>query len=152
MLRILSITALAALAGCSSSAGTPPSPPAFDVAYAQPSCAPWDGAAVELVLRPDSVPGSAAIDSASTRLQLAIFPTASSNLVGTYSWPSQPEQAMGSACTEAGCEILPSGTVEILAVNTDSSLEGTVSLRRRDSTTVRGGFHAQWRGRTILCG
>ena len=154
MIRALSIAAVAALAACSSSAGTPPSPPpGFDVAYAQPSCAPWDGAAVEFVLRSDSVPAPAPIDSAADHwIRIAIYPANGNDPVGAYAWPATPEQAIASECTAAGCELFPSGTVTVTETHPDSSVAGTISASRADGSRLEGGFQAAWRSRRILCG
>ncbi len=131
-------------------------PPAgLTYAYAAPSCAPWDGYAVSLVLRVDSLADSVSAIEGGTgaALQLAIYPRAAGGLVpGTYEWPANPDVAGGARCESGSCTALPRGAITIRRIGGDQSLEGSIVIWPASGAPVHGGFRAAWRPRQALCG
>lgn len=139
----------------------PTAPPAgFPHAYAGPSCAPWDGYAVAIVLRRMPLaPGDSILETGDEpRLQLGVYPRdtrgqgASGLRPGTFRWPNEPEVAGGSVCEDGRCTGLPAGTITIRQADPDGRLRGAVDLRLGDDRVIRGTFDAEWRHRTQLCG
>lgn len=139
----------------------PPGPPAgLSHAYAAPSCAPWDGYAVSLVLRDDTL---AATDSMIERgdgpqLHVGLYPrrmggVGPSGLTpGTFRWPDEPEVAGGAHCESGRCQSAPSGRVMVRQVMPDGTFSGELEVLLKNGDTVRGGFRAEWRNRSMLCG
>lgn len=146
------------VAACSAQA-EPSGPPAgFEYAYAGPSCAPWDGYAVSLVLRGAPLaPGDSVIDAGQeAQLRLAVYPRApgispSGLNPGSYRWPSETEVAIGSLCQAGSCSTATSGKITLRNVGTDGRLRGSVELALPDAGTLRGAFDAEWRPRQMFC-
>ena len=146
------------VAACSAQA-EPSGPPAgFEFAYAGPSCAPWDGYAVSLVLRGAALaPGDSAIEAGSAaQLRLALYPRSpgispSGLNPGTYQWPSETEVAIGSLCQAGSCSTATSGKITLSAVGTDGRLRGSAELTLPNAGTIRGTFDAEWRPRQMFC-
>jgi len=133
----------------------PPSPPGFAYAYAAPSCAPWDGPAVSLVLRSDPLAGSDSLIEQGDRpqLRISIYPREAGGLARrTYRWPRQPEEAAASRCESGQCDPVSAGWVTIRTIAPDSQLTGELELRFEGGGTARGGFRAAWRSRRYFCG
>jgi hypothetical protein len=127
-----------------------PNPPDdFAFAYASPSCAPWDGRAVEILLT--ATPSSSPED-ARPQLRLAIYPRTPKLEGTTYRWPADQEMATGARCDADSCHTAPAGEVHLGAVHPDSTLDGTVTLRFGPADVLTGGFRAIWRSRRMLCG
>jgi hypothetical protein len=127
-----------------------PNPPDdFAFAYASPSCAPWDGRAVEILL---TEAPSADPEQVRPQLRVAIYPRTSELEGTTYRWPADQEMATGARCEADSCQTAPAGEVRLSAVRPDSTLEGTVSLRFGPGDVLTGGFRATWRSRRMLCG
>lgn len=147
-----------AVAACSAQA-EPSGPPAgFEYAYAGPSCAPWDGRAVMVVLRgAPLVPGDSAIEGGQeAQLRLALYPRSpgispSGLKPGTYRWPGETEVAIGSLCQGGSCSTATSGKVTLHDVGTDGRLRGSAELTLPDAGTIRGTFDAEWRSRQMYC-
>ena len=153
----LTFLLLAAL-GCSGQAGPSEPPTGFEHAYASPSCAPWDGFAVSLVLRGAPLaPGDSAIEAGdSPQLRLALYPrtsgTGPSGLrPGTDRWPDQPEVAVGSRCDAGRCTTMPSGRIIVQDVEAGGRFRGTLDLLLQDGSELRGSFDADWRPRRMFC-
>jgi hypothetical protein len=155
-LRLLALCPV--LAACSAQS-EPSGPPAgFEYAYAGPSCAPWDGHAVSLVLRGAPLaPGDSAIEAGpSPQLRLALYPRspgiAPSGLnPGTYRWPSGTEVAIGSLCQGGSCSTATSGRILLREVGADGRLRGSAELELPDAGTLGGTFDAEWRPRQMYC-
>ena len=162
--RTLRLTLVLLLpAGCTRGPETaiPSEPPSgFGYAYAGPSCAPWDGFAVSLGLRADSLAPSdsmiAAGDSPQVRLEL--YPRRSeaggpSGLApGILQWPNDPEVAAGARCENGQCVRSPRGRVHLRETRPDGSMRGELEVMLENGDTVRGSFDARWRNRVMLCG
>lgn len=143
--------------GCDSPAPVatvPPPPAGFPYASAAPDCAPWDGAAITILLGAEPASDSAGIpETVRPLLRVAIYPRETGITGRTYRWPADPESAAGLRC-QAGdsCEQAVDGEVTLLPAPGDSVFEGSLRLHFADGTTISGGFHATWRPRRILCG
>ena len=146
------------VAACSAQS-EPSGPPAgFEYAYAGPSCAPWDGYAVSLVLRGAPLaPGDSAIEAGSgAQLRLALYPRKpgigpSGLNPGTYRWPSETEVAIGSRCQTVSCSTATSGRITLREVGSDGRLRGSAELELPGTGIVRGTFDAEWRSRQMFC-
>ena len=146
------------LAACSAQA-EPSGPPAgFEYAYAGPSCAPWDGYAVSLVLRGAPLtPGDSVIEAGpAAQLRLALYPRApgiapSGLNPGTYRWPGETEVAIGSLCQGGSCSTATSGRITLRDVGTDGRLRGSAEIELPGTGIVRGTFDAEWRPRQMFC-
>ena len=140
------------LLGCGSGydlAPMPNPPDGFAYAYATPSCAPWDGRAVEILLT-----AAPAVDPENARplLRLVIYPRERDLARKSYRWPADPEMATGARCTADACDFAESGEISLRAVRADSAVEGTVTLRFQSNEVLSGGFRAEWRSRQVFCG
>ena len=155
----LRLLALCPVVAACSAQPEPSAPPAgFEYAYAGPSCAPWDGHAVMLVLRGAPLaPGDSAIEAGQVpRLRLALYPrtpgiSPSGLNPGTYRWPSETEVAIGSLCQGGSCSTATSGRITLREVGTDGRLRGSAELTLPDTGTIRGTFDAEWRPRQMYC-
>lgn len=143
--------------GCSTSTATSGPPAGFEFAYAGPSCAPWDGHAVSLVLRGAPLaPGLSAIEAGSAaQLRLALYPrnpgiSPSGLNPGTYRWPSETEVAIGSLCQRGSCTTATSGRITLRDGGTDGRLRGSAELELPGTGIVRGSFDAEWRPRQLF--
>jgi len=148
----LATSAALILLGCGSGSDlTPiPNPPdGFAYAYAMPSCAPWDGRAVEILLTawPTADP-----ENARPLLRLVVYPRERDLAGQSYRWPADPEMATGARCTADTCDFAESGEIRLGAVRVDSALDGTVTLRFQSNEVLFGGFRAEWRPRQVFCG
>ena len=155
-MRLLSLGLM--IAACSAQS-EPSGPPAgFEFGYAGPSCAPWDGYAVSLVLRGAPLaPGDSAIDAGSAaQIRLALYPrnpgiSPSGLSPGTYRWPGETEVAIGSLCQRGSCTTATSGRITLRHVGTDGRLRGSAELALPGTGIVRGTFDAEWRPRQMFC-
>lgn len=154
---LLAVTAL----GCATHQPEPAGPPAgFEHAYAAPSCAPWDGYAVSLVLRSTPLaPLDSLIEAGDDpQLRLGIYPrdTRGAGRSGirprTVRWPADPEVAGGALCEGGRCSTIPRGSITVREAEDDGRLRGIVDLALGDGRSVRGTFDAAWRQRMQLCG
>ena len=153
-----SALALAAL-GCAAPSERATPPTGFEHAYAGPSCAPWDGYAVSIVLRGTALaPGDSVIDAGDApQLRLAIYPRGdrssgvSGIRPGTVRWPAQPEVAAGAQCQGGQCTPIPEGKITVREATAEGRLLGTIALRLDDDQFIRGGFDAEWRPRHAFC-
>ena len=152
---------VAAALGCPPQQPAPSGPPAgFEHAYAAPSCAPWDGFAVSVVLRPTPLaPLDSLIEARDTpHLELGIYPrdsrgTGRSGLLpGTFRWPADPEVAAGAFCDGERCTSISRGRITVNDAAADGRLRGVVDLALADGRAIRGTFDASWRQRSRLCG
>ena len=155
-MRLLSLCLM--VVACSAQS-EPSGPPAgFEYAYAGPSCAPWDGYAVSLVLRGAPLaPGDSAIEAGQApQLRLGLYPrgpgiSPSGLNPGTYRWPSNTEVAIGSLCQGGSCSTATSGKIVIHEVGDDGRLRGNAELELPGAGTLRGTFDAEWRSRQMYC-
>lgn len=154
-----SVLAILALLGCFALPEPAAPPEGLGFAYAAPSCAPWDGYAVSLVLRRSPlVPGDSAIEAGDfPQLRLALYPrqTGSAGLSGlrpgTYRWPAAPEVAIGAWCDATQCTPSPTGRITVREAARDGRLTGAIELLLQDGRTLRGSFDAEWRPRRMFC-
>jgi hypothetical protein len=140
---------LAACGSGSNLAPFPDPPDHFAFAYASPSCAPWDGRAVEILLT--TMP-AADPEKARPQLRLAIYPGTTELEGATYRWPAEQLMATGARCDGGACRTAPAGEIRLGHVHPDSTLDGTVTLRFAPDDVLSGGFRAVWRSRRMLCG
>jgi hypothetical protein len=157
-----SLVIAAAAFGCTPPQREPAAPPSgFEHAYAAPSCAPWDGYAVSIVMRPTPLaPLDSSIETRDVpHLELGIYPrdergTGRSGIRrGTYRWPADPEVAGGAYCDGGErCTPIRTGRIRVHDVDEDGRLGGTVDLQLDGGRSIRGTFDASWRQRTMLCG
>jgi hypothetical protein len=155
-MKLLSLCLMVAACSAQSEPSEPPA--GFEFAYAGPSCAPWDGYAVMLVLRGAPLaPGDSVIYAGQTpQLRLALYPRSpgispSGLKPGTYRWPSETEVAIGSLCQGGSCSTATSGKVILHDVGTNGRLRGSAELELPGAGTLRGTFNAEWRPRQMYC-
>ena len=151
---------LTACAGGQESPISAVAPPGFQNAYAAPSCAPWDGYAVSLVLRDDALaPADSQIEGGQQpHLQIGLYPRNSrgGNPSGlepaTFEWPADPVIASAGFCANGRCEDTPRGRVRVTSVSPNGDFAGDIEITLGDGKVVRGRYQATWRHRTMLCG
>jgi hypothetical protein len=69
-------------------------------------------------------------------------------------WSLAGDDAQGSAqlCAEGGeCELASAGSVSVVAVNGDSTVEASAVLQFATAGEISGGIVARWIPRTIFC-
>lgn len=143
--------ALALMLACSGSTGELSElPKPFSHATAMSDCAPWDGAAVSILLT------TAAFDSITPPsppfLRLAIWKSRASLGSGVFAWPSDEQVGAASYCeTGESCEAAETGRVQFRETG-DSTLAGKFELSFKSKGPVAGGFRAVWLEHRVLCG
>lgn len=147
------VLALGLVAGCtasSSEVGDLPEP--FTHAIAMGDCAPWDGAAMSILLTTREVTESTSrIESPHLRLSVWRSPMALENV--TIRWPADPVEATASWCeNENVCEAASSGMVRFHEVMVDSLATGEFRLAFANRDSIIGGFRAGWLHREMMCG
>jgi hypothetical protein len=140
-------------AGCtaaSSELGDLPEP--FTHATAMWDCAPWDGAAVTILLTTEEVADSNVVPGTPhVRLSVWRSPTALENV--SIRWPADPVEATASWCeNDQTCEAASAGIVRFHEVKADSIATGEFRLAFAGRDSVIGGFRAGWLHRQMLCG
>ena len=139
--------------GCtatSSELGDLPEP--FTHAVAMQDCAPWDGAAMSILLTTEAVNDSSAVIG-SPHLRLSVWRSPSVLQNATIQWPGDPVEASASWCeNDDTCEAASSGMVQFHEVWVDSLATGEFRLAFASRDSVIGGFRAGWLHRQMMCG
>jgi len=143
-------------AGCRDTpeATTLPDPPdGLSVAWAFDDCAPWDGAAVTIVLADSlaSSPREASYPHAWVSLYRPSFDVAGR----TYRWNADDKDTGGAMwCVAAGnCEAATEAVIRLRRSNgVSQGLSGVVDLVFPGGKSVTGGFRAVWMSHELLCG
>jgi hypothetical protein len=150
--RLACLAAVATIACGTEPDPTLPSEPIreFPFATASPSCAPWDGPAVAILLTAtaDTLPPAAA-----PYLNVGLYDSRDRLLRRTISWPAETEVGGASWCVDGDdCMAADSGVVRLDAVEDDSVLAGRLRLHFPGGAVLDGSFRATWRPRTAICG
>ena len=152
-MRLVLVLALGLVAGCSaSSSEVDDLPEPFTYAIAMRDCAPWDGAAMTILLTTQPVSDSTGVIDA-PHLRLSVWRSPASLGGVSVEWPADKVEAAASWCDNATeCEAATSGVVRFREVKTDSVAEGNfwLAFAHRDSSV--GGFRAGWLHRQMMCG
>ncbi|HET7040164.1 MAG TPA: hypothetical protein VFH97_09760 [Gemmatimonadales bacterium] len=142
---------MAALALACGSQEAPAPPAGFAHAAAGRNCGPADGPAVSIYLTPQPVDR---LDPAPPFVHLYLW-RGLWDLAGR-TWSLAGNEAEGSAqyCAAAGqCESASSGSIRITAVDADSTIRASVTLRFPGAGEIGGGIVARWISRTMVyCG
>jgi hypothetical protein len=151
--KLVPVIAFALVAGCtspSSELGDLPEP--FTRAVAMRDCAPWDGAAVSILLTTGEVTESTSIiETPHLRVSVWRSPEALENV--TIRWPEDPAEATASWCdNDTTCEAASAGVVRFREVQVDSIAAGEFRLAFAGRDSVIGGFRATWLHRQMMCG
>ena len=126
-------------------------PEPFQYATAMRDCAPWDGAAVSILLTAE--PLDSTMIPRPPYLRLAIWKDLGSLQDAVFVWPSEEQVGAGSYCTgENDCEAALSGMVQFHKLGSDSSLVGEFEVSFPNEEPFAGGFLADWLSHTVLCG
>lgn len=140
---------LAACTGSASEVGELPEP--FTHATAMEDCAPWDGAAVSVLLTTQPIDSSWQVRLPSLRLSIWRDLAAVEN--GVFTWPADEQVGVASWCeTENDCESARAGRVRFHGMAPDSLLTGEFDLSFAGRGQVKGGFKAAWRHHQMMCG
>ena len=144
--------AVALMLACNGSSGELSElPEPFTHATAMRDCAPWDGAAVSILLT--TAPLDSTMVPMAPYLHLAIWRDPASLENGLFVWPSDEQVGAGSYCATAdSCEAAQAGMVQFRATGDDSTLVGEFELNFRNEDPFTGGFRAVWLPHTVLCG
>lgn len=147
--RLIVCALLLSCAGANENGTALPEP--FKFATAMRDCAPWDGAAVAVVLATAPADSSGAINP--PFLRLAIWKGLDSVQHASFAWPSEDQVGAASYCaTEETCEAASSGRVEFKGLGADSTISGQFFLTFPSKGKVSGGFKAKWVSHHFLCG
>ena len=146
---LIVLTLLFACNRTSSEVGELPKP--FTHATAMGDCAPWDGAAVSILLTTGPVDSN--VQPSAPFLGLAIWKSRADLGSTAFAWPSAEQVGAASYCPTAGsCEAADSGRVQFRATGGDSALVGEFELSFKNRGHLEGGFRATWIQRQVLCG
>lgn len=133
----------------------PPALPAeplagFPAAQAGPDCAPWDGAAMTILLSAES-PHADSIRP--PYLRVSLWKSLDSLAGRTWRWPVEGSIGAASLCTgEDDCRAATTAIVWLEPVGPDSVIGGRLRLDFADRPTLAGSFRAPWRPRGGRCG
>lgn len=143
---------LVLLLGCAGPAGELGElPEPFTHATAMRDCAPWDAAAVTVLLT--TAPLDTLIMPTPPYLQLTIWRDPGTLENAVYVWPSDEQIGAGFYCVSDGeCEPAVTGMVQFRDIGEDSSLVGEFELTFQNEEPFSGGFRAPWLLRTMMCG
>jgi len=145
----VAIVLLFACSNSTSELGELPKP--FTHATAMGDCAPWDGAAVSILLT--TGPVDSTVQPSPPFLRLAIWKSRSSLGSNVFAWPSDEPVGAASYCATAdSCEAADTGRVQFGETGSDGTLVGKFELSFRNKGPVAGGFRAAWQERRVLCG
>lgn len=135
-------------------ASVPPPPAGYPFASAAPDCAPWDGAAITILLGAEPGSDTAGIpETARPLLRVSIYPRENGVTGRTYRWPADPQAAAGFRCQSGdSCQTASEGEITLLPAPGDTVFEGSLRMHFPDSSTLSGGFRATWHPRRMLCG
>lgn len=144
LLPRLGLCALSVATACGLD-GIPGPPLGFDHAASAQACGPTDGPAVAIYLAGSPVES---LDPSPPYLQVAVWQ--SLHDLAERSWSVAGAEAQGGAwfySTNDDFELATSGHVVVNAVRSDSTIEGSVTLRFPTAGRVTGSFRAPWRYR-----
>lgn len=129
-------------------------PPAgFPHAYAHHSCAPWDGAAVAILLTPGPLEPGGDLDRTIPHVEINIWKGVD-RLAGTvWTWPTTEQIGAVTRCSaDTECEQAATAIVQFRSVDTTGLVEGDVEAAFPSGVMTKGGFRATWWHERMLCG
>jgi hypothetical protein len=142
---VLSLSAWLVLAAVPSSADSP-----FSYALIRPSCAPWDGAAIEVTLakeplKCDRTDGPSLAIGVWKGLPLHDGQEVKVDSISSVGFATQ--------CAKAGdCERAESGKIIFDKILQGSSASGHYELHFKGGRTLTGNFDAKWCNDRVVCG
>ena len=142
---VLSICAWLALAAIPSSADSP-----FSYALIRPSCAPWDGGAIEVTLTREPAQCSRT-DGA--YLAIGVWRGLPLHDGQEVNFDSRTSNGFASQCAKAGeCERAESGKIIFDKIQQGNSASGHYELHFKGGKTLTGSFGAKWCNDRVMCG
>jgi len=142
---LLSISACLNLAAVPTSADSP-----YSYALIRSSCAPWDGAAIEVYLTKEPAQCSR---TDGPYLVIGVWRGLPLHDGQEVKFNSISSIGFASTCAKAGdCERTESGTVVFDKVQQDSSASGHYELHFKGGKTLTGNFNAKWCTDRVVCG
>ncbi len=151
--RLVACLAAAAFVACDPDpSATPSTRPLteFPHATATPDCAPWDGAAVTILLTRNA---DTTEPVAAPFVRVTLYES-EDRLVGrTIRWPADRDVGGASWCdADDTCVGATAGVVSVDALDGDSVLPGRLRLTFPDRAPLDGAFRAIRRPRLAMCG
>lgn len=144
----LAAMVLVATASCSGAQVTEPLP-GYPFAQATRDCAPFDGPAVTVVLRPSAD----SLEAAGPQLRVSIWLSPENVAGATFRSSDDPVRGYAQECRgNWECDAIPEWRVHFARFGSDSTLEGTLELGRADGSIRQGTFRAAWQSRQVFCG
>lgn len=120
-------------------------------AVIQASCAPWDGAAIELRLSPSK---PTAKGPSAPWIVVSVWQSREEASGGTFRFPDNSGR-VGAAThcrNEENCEPVESGVVRFDRFVTGKPATGTFDLVLKGGRRERGAFSAEWGALAVPCG
>ncbi len=155
------ILAAMLLSTCAEPAAIPSPPEGYPYAYAMTDCAPWDGVATSIFLSADTLGNAvpAGSEVVPPFVRVSIY-EAAVELPGRRFEIDGARSAGAERCERSGdCRVATGGWIRVRADATRERLAGDFELEfgpdpvsGRDADTLRGGFRAEWRQRSVMCG
>lgn len=117
----------------------------------QGSCAPWDGAAIELLLSPSR---PAETGPTPPWIVVSVWKSRDEVSGGTFRFPDGSGRvgAVTHCRSEDNCEPVESGVVRFDRFVPGKPATGTFDLILKGGRRERGGFSAEWRELSVPCG
>jgi len=142
---VLSLSAWLVLRAVPSSADAP-----FSYALIRPSCAPWDGAAIEVTLTKESAQCSR-IDG--PYLVIGVWRGLPLHDAQEVDFDSRTSNGFASQCAKAGdCERAESGAIVFEKFQQGTGASGHYELQFKGGKTLTGSFNARWCNDRVMCG
>jgi len=144
-ISILSLSAWLVLAAIPSSADSP-----FSYALIRPSCAPWDGAAIEVTLTKEP---AQCTRTDGPYLAIGVWKGLPLHDGQEVLFSSGSNAGFASQCAKAGdCERAESGKIVFEKFQPGSGASGHYELHFKGGRTLIGNFDAKWCNDRVVCG
>ena len=143
ILTLVAVVAIAAL-GSTDDAN-------YQYALVQNTCAPWDGAAMQITLANEPLQCQREVHGA--YLMLGVWRGVPLHAGQVVKFSPNENNGFASRCKKAGeCQAAESGEITFDTVVAGKSATGRYELHFRDGTTMTGRFNAKWCQVRMMCG
>ena len=125
--------------------------PAFSHGLIQSSCAPWDGAAIDITLAAEPVECKKRVTG--SYVDLGVWRGFPIHAGQTVRFDAGSNDGYGSRCAKEGdCERARSGEIVFETYRESSGATGHYELHFKSGEVVKGNFDVKWCENRVICG